>query len=42
MPMELGLANEQGYPHRGHVDYQEPAADPGTGTDPDARDLSQS
>ena len=32
MLMELGLANEQGYPHRGHVDYQEPAADPGTGT----------
>jgi membrane fusion protein (multidrug efflux system) len=32
MTMELGLANEQGYPHRGQVDYQEPAADPGTGT----------
>lgn len=32
MTMELGLANEKGYPHRGHVDYQEPAADPGTGT----------
>jgi RND family efflux transporter MFP subunit len=32
MMMELGLANEQGYPHRGQVDYQEPAADPGTGT----------
>jgi RND family efflux transporter MFP subunit len=32
MAMELGLANEHGYPHRGHVDYQEPAADPGTGT----------
>src|SRR5262249_46920087 len=32
MPMELGLAGERGYPHRGRADYQEPAADPGTGT----------
>lgn len=32
MPMELGLANEQGYPHAGHGDYQDPAVDPGTGT----------
>jgi RND family efflux transporter MFP subunit len=32
MPMELGLADERGYPHRGRADYQEPAADPGTGT----------
>jgi membrane fusion protein (multidrug efflux system) len=32
MAMELGLASEQGYPHGGHVDYQDPAADPGTGT----------
>jgi membrane fusion protein (multidrug efflux system) len=32
MLMELGLADERGYPHRGHEDYQEPAADPGTGT----------
>jgi RND family efflux transporter MFP subunit len=32
MPMELGLANERGYPHRGHGDYQDPAVDPGTGT----------
>ncbi len=32
MPMELGLADERGYPHRGQADYQEPAADPGTGT----------
>jgi RND family efflux transporter MFP subunit len=32
MPMELGLANERGYPHRGHGDYQDPGVDPGTGT----------
>jgi membrane fusion protein (multidrug efflux system) len=32
MPMELGLAGERGYPHRGRADYQEPMADPGTGT----------
>jgi membrane fusion protein (multidrug efflux system) len=32
MPMELGLAGERGYPHRGRADYLEPAADPGTGT----------
>jgi membrane fusion protein (multidrug efflux system) len=30
--MELGLAGERGYPHRGRADYQDPAADPGTGT----------
>ena len=32
MPMELGLAKERGYPHQGHVDYHDPAADSGTGT----------
>jgi membrane fusion protein (multidrug efflux system) len=32
MPMELGLAGERGHPHRGRADYQDPAADPGTGT----------
>jgi RND family efflux transporter MFP subunit len=32
MPMELGLANERGYPHRGQGDYQDPGVDPGTGT----------
>jgi RND family efflux transporter MFP subunit len=32
MLMELGLAGERGYPHRGRADYQDPAADPGTGT----------
>lgn len=30
--MELGLANETGYPHQGHIDYRDPAVDPGTGT----------
>jgi RND family efflux transporter MFP subunit len=32
MTMELGLANEKGYPHRGRSDYQDPGVDPGTGT----------
>jgi membrane fusion protein (multidrug efflux system) len=32
LPMELGLGDEQGYPHRGLADYQDPGADPGTGT----------
>jgi membrane fusion protein (multidrug efflux system) len=32
LPMELGLANERGYPHRGESDYQDPGIDPGTGT----------
>ena len=32
MIMELGLAGEQGYPHRGQADFQEPSADSGTGT----------
>jgi RND family efflux transporter MFP subunit len=32
MIMELGLPNEQGYPHKGQVDYHDPAADSGTGT----------
>ena len=31
-PIELGLANEKGYPHRGQIDYQDPGVDPGTGT----------
>lgn len=30
--IELGLANEQGYPHQGKIDYQDPGVDPGTGT----------
>lgn len=31
-PIELGLANEKGYPHQGLIDYQDPGVDPGTGT----------
>jgi RND family efflux transporter MFP subunit len=32
IPMGLGLANEEGYPHEGRVDYADPYVDPGTGT----------
>jgi multidrug efflux pump subunit AcrA (membrane-fusion protein) len=32
MVMELGLANEPGYPHKGKSDYQDPSVDAGTGT----------
>jgi membrane fusion protein (multidrug efflux system) len=32
IPMDLGMAPETGFPHRGRVDYADPAADPGTGT----------
>ncbi len=28
----LGLANEQGFPHKGHLTYRELGVDPGTGT----------
>jgi RND family efflux transporter MFP subunit len=31
-PMELGLANETGYPHQGFIDFAEPTVDPNTGT----------
>lgn len=30
--LELGLANENGYPHRGRIDFAEPTIDPNTGT----------
>ena len=30
--VELGLANEEGYPHEGEIDYRDPGVDPGTGT----------
>jgi len=30
--MEMGLGNEEGYPHSGHVDYFDPSIDTGTGT----------
>ncbi|MGD9634549.1 MAG: efflux RND transporter periplasmic adaptor subunit [Pirellulales bacterium] len=32
VPVELGLSNEPGYPHRGAVDYHDPQVDPGTST----------
>jgi membrane fusion protein (multidrug efflux system) len=32
IPLELGLANEQGFPHQGKLDYADPGVDPGTGT----------
>ncbi|NJD06138.1 MAG: efflux RND transporter periplasmic adaptor subunit, partial [Methylococcaceae bacterium] len=32
IPAELALADEQGYPHRGHIDYESPRLDAGTGT----------
>src|SRR5207237_1452298 len=31
-PMEMALAGERGFPHRGRLDYQDPRLDPGTGT----------
>ena len=32
VPVELGLQPEQGYPHKGHLDYVSPQVDPATGT----------
>ncbi len=32
VPMELGLANEDGYPHQGKVNYIDPSVDTGSGT----------
>ena len=32
IPLFLGLANEEGYPHKGTVDFAESGVDPGTGT----------
>lgn len=32
MLVEMGLGNEEGYPHRGQVDYADPSVDTGTGT----------
>jgi RND family efflux transporter MFP subunit len=31
-PMELGMGGEEGYPHRGKIDYRDPGLDAGTGT----------
>lgn len=32
VPVEIGLQNETGYPHVGHLDYADPTLDPSTGT----------
>ena len=32
VPMELGLSNEDGYPHLGRLDYMDPSVDTGSGT----------
>jgi RND family efflux transporter MFP subunit len=32
IPVEVGLMNESGYPHKGTIDYIAPAIDPSTGT----------
>ncbi|MER2268805.1 efflux RND transporter periplasmic adaptor subunit [Methylobacterium oxalidis] len=32
IPVEIGLQNETGYPHAGHLDYVAPQIDPSTGT----------
>ncbi len=32
IPVEIGLQGEQGYPHKGHMDYASPQVDTSTGT----------
>ncbi len=32
IPVEIGLQDEEGYPHQGHLDYVSPQVDPATGT----------
>jgi RND family efflux transporter MFP subunit len=32
VPVEVGLQNDEGYPHRGHLDYASPSVDASTGT----------
>ncbi len=32
VPVEVGLANETGFPYRGHLEYASPGIDPATGT----------
>jgi membrane fusion protein, multidrug efflux system len=32
IPVEIGLQDEDGYPHKGHLDYVSPQVDPATGT----------
>ena len=32
VPVEIGLQGEEGYPHKGHLDYASPQVDFATGT----------
>ena len=32
VPLDIGLMNEEGFPHKGHLDYVSPEIDPTTGT----------
>lgn len=32
IPVDIGLQDEEGYPHQGHLDYVSPQVDPATGT----------
>jgi membrane fusion protein (multidrug efflux system) len=32
IPLDLGLANEEGFPHRGKLNYADPSVDPASGT----------
>jgi len=32
IPVDIGLQDEEGYPHKGHLDYVSPQVDPSTGT----------
>lgn len=32
LPLEIGVATEEGYPHSGNIDFRENRVDPGTGT----------
>jgi len=32
VPLDIGLMNEEGYPHQGHLNYVSPEVDPTTGT----------
>jgi membrane fusion protein, multidrug efflux system len=32
IPVEIGLQNEEGYPHKGHLDYASPQVNTATGT----------
>jgi RND family efflux transporter MFP subunit len=32
VPVEVGVTGEEGYPHKGHIDFRENRVDPGSGT----------